>query len=74
MQTKIEAERLTVLIREAHGATLHLIVGSNERGMVFFCCEHAPLLTFQSKGLFARCPICGMKNPLIGEMNANQQG
>jgi hypothetical protein len=72
MQTRIEAERIIALIKNAPTAMFHLIVGSNERGMVFFACEQAPLLTFQSKGLPARCPICGTKNPLMGE--TNQQG
>jgi len=74
MQTRIEAARILALVGKAPGAMLHLVVRSNERGMVIFVCEQAPLLTFQSDGLPARCPICGTKNPLIGEPNANQQG
>lgn len=73
MRTRVEKKRLTVLVRRTPSTTLHLIVGGTVRGMVFFACEQAPLLTFQSSGLPARCPICGMKNPLTGELNANQK-
>jgi hypothetical protein len=51
---------------------LHLIVDSGERGMVFFACEQAPLMTFQSYGLPAHCPVCRGQNPLGGEANANR--
>ena len=65
--------RLAVLVKNAPSTRLHLIVGSNDRGMVFFCCEQSPMLTLQAYGLPARCPICGKENPLRGEAHDNQQ-
>jgi hypothetical protein len=58
------SDRLTVFVKNAPSTTLHLIVGSSERGTVFFACEHAPLLTFQTYGFVKRCPICRQENPL----------
>jgi hypothetical protein len=66
--------RLAVLVKNAPCATLHLIVGSRERGTVFFACEQAPLMTFQSHGLPSRCPVCSRQNPLRGEAHDYQQG
>jgi hypothetical protein len=64
MTTIDNNQRLTLLVENPPSTTLHLIVGSNERGMLFFACEQAPLLTFKSHGLPARCPICCTQNPL----------
>jgi hypothetical protein len=58
------SERLAIIVKNTPSATLHLIVGTSERGMVFFACEQAPLMTFQSYGLVMRCPICQRENPL----------
>ena len=55
--------RLTLLLENNVNQRLHLLAGNNERGMVSFACEQAPLLTFQSHGLPVRCPICGIENP-----------
>ena len=57
-------QRLAVIVKHAPSTTLHLIVGSSERGMVFFACERAPLMTFQSYGFVKRCPICQQENPI----------
>jgi hypothetical protein len=64
MPTNRNNQRLALLVRIASSATLHLIVGSSERGLVFFACERAPLLTLQSHGLPSRCPVCSNQNPL----------
>ena len=66
MTTIDNNQRLTLLVKNTPSTTLHLIVGSNEREMVFFACEQAPLMTFKSHGLPARCPICCTQNPLKG--------
>lgn len=58
------SERLAVIVKNTPRTTLHLIVGTSERGMVFFACELAPLMTFQSYGFVKRCPICQRENPL----------
>jgi hypothetical protein len=58
------SERLAVIVKSTPSTTLHLIVGTSERGMVFFACEQAPLMTFQSYGFVKRCPICQRENPL----------
>ena len=65
---------LAVLVKKAASATLHLFVGNSKTGTVFFTCEQAPLMTFQSHGLPSRCPVCGIQNPLRGESNAHKQG
>lgn len=67
MATKNYRERLVSLVGQSPTTPLHLVVGDDGRGMVLFACEHAPLLTFQTQGLLARCPICGTQNPLKGE-------
>jgi hypothetical protein len=54
-------------IIETRCRTLHLIVGNSKAGGVFFVCEQAPLMTFQSHGLPSRCPVCAAQNPLSGE-------
>jgi hypothetical protein len=64
MPTNHNNQRLAVLVRNASSATLHLIFGNSERGMVFFACERAPLWTLQSYGLPSRCPVCSNQNPL----------
>jgi hypothetical protein len=64
MPTIDNNQRLAVIVKNAPSTTLHLIVGSSERGMVFFACEQAPLMTFQSYGFVNRCPICQQENPL----------
>ncbi len=74
MTTNADNQRLTILVKQAPSATLHLFVGNSKRGMVFFACEQAPLMTFQSHGLPSRCPICGIQNPLGGEANDNPRG
>ena len=74
MPTIDNNKRLAVLVKNALSATLHLFVGFDERGMLFFACEQAPLCTIQSYGLPARCPICAIQNPLRGESNASQEG
>jgi ssDNA-binding Zn-finger/Zn-ribbon topoisomerase 1 len=51
-------------IIETRCRTLHLIVGNSKAGGVFFACEQAPLMTFQSHGLPSRCPVCNSQNPL----------
>jgi len=61
MPTIDNKQRLLVLVKNAPCATLHLIAGSGETGIVFFACEQAPLMTFQSYGLPSRCPICGSR-------------
>jgi hypothetical protein len=66
--------RHAVLVKNAPSASLHLFFGAGERGIVFFSCEQAPLMTFQSHGLPSRCPVCSNQNPLIGKANANQEG
>ena len=74
MSTIDNKQRLAVLVKNAQCATLHLFVGRRERGTVFFACELAPLMTFQSHGLPSRCPVCSSQNPLRGEANDHQQG
>jgi hypothetical protein len=66
MTTIDNHHRLTHLVKDSPGRTLHLIVDNNQRGIVFFACEQAPLVTFKSHGLPARCPICCTQNPLKG--------
>jgi hypothetical protein len=61
-----------VLVKNAPRASLHLFIGASERGIVFFSCEQAPLMAFQSHGLPSRCPVCSIQNPLIGKANADQ--
>ena len=56
-------QRLAVIATNAPSGTLHVIVGSSERGLRFFACEHVPLMTFQSYGFVKRCPICRQENP-----------
>jgi hypothetical protein len=70
MTTSVNNQRLTLLVESSPSATLHLLVSKNDRGMIFFACELAPLSTFQSHGLPARCPICSSSNPLQGESRA----
>ena len=74
MPTSNNNQRVAVLVKNAPSTTLHLNVGNNERGTVFFACEQAPLMTFQSHGLPSRCPVCCNQNPLRGEANDYQQG
>jgi hypothetical protein len=74
MPTIDNNRRLAVLVNNVPSATLHLIAGSGERGMVFFACEQAPLMTFQSNGLPSRCPVCSSQNPLRGEAHDYKQG
>jgi hypothetical protein len=62
-------QRLTLLVENSPSTMLHLLVGNNDRGMMFFACEQAPLLAFKNHGLPARCPICSMKNPLSRALN-----
>jgi len=64
MQVTKGIRRQAVLVRSARNETIHLIAGSNHRGLVFFCCAHEPLLTLKSHGLPARCPICQQSNPI----------
>jgi hypothetical protein len=59
-------ERLVCIVRTGSAQTLHLITGCTTKGMVTFVCEYSDM-TFQSDGLPARCPICGIRNPLSGE-------
>lgn len=51
MRTTDNGERLAVHVRKAPNAMLHLNLGSNGQGMVYFACEQTPLMTFQSYGL-----------------------
>jgi hypothetical protein len=74
MPTIDNNQRLAVLVKNAPCVTLHLVVGSRERGLVFFVCEQAPLMTFQSYGRPSRCPVCGSQNPLRGEAHDYKQG
>lgn len=74
MPTIDNKQRLAVLVKNAPCATLHLIAGSGERGLVFFACEQAPLMTFQSYGLPSRCPVCSSQNPLRGGGHDYKQG
>ena len=74
MPTSDNNHRLTVLVKNAPSATLHRNAANNERGLVFFACEQAPLMTFQNYGLPSRCPVCSTRNPLGGEANDYQQG
>ncbi len=64
MQRNDDKQRLAVVLKSTPSTTLHLIVGTSERGMVFFACEQAPLMTFQSYGFVKRCPICQQENPI----------
>jgi hypothetical protein len=49
-------------------ATFHFVASENrKRGLVAFVCERQPLMTFQSNGLPAHCPVCGTQNPLVGK-------
>jgi len=75
MRTSIDCERIVALVGKARGSGLHLIVGKNERGIVFFSCEKAPLATLQTFGphKLERCPFCGTKNPLQGDANDSEQ-
>jgi hypothetical protein len=65
-------EKLVSLVRTSPTATIHLVTSNGTTGMVFFACEHAPFLTFQSHGFPARCPVCGKQNPLKGEQARNE--
>lgn len=67
MPTINDNQRQAVLVKTTASATLHLIVGSSERGTVYFACEQAPLMTFQNHGLPPSCPICRIQNPLRRE-------
>ena len=69
MTTINDNQRQAVLVKKTASATLHLIVGNSERGTVFFACEQAPLMTFQSYRLPPRCPVCRIQNPLSREPN-----
>jgi len=73
-QTKTDSRCLGIYATKAPRPRLHLIADINCKGMLFFACEQAPLLTFQSYGLPSRCPVCGVLNPFRGETNANKQG
>jgi hypothetical protein len=64
----IDQRRLRLLVGNGPDTTFHLFIGSNNRGMVFFVCEQAPLLTLKSHDLPARCPICCAQNPLNDRM------
>jgi hypothetical protein len=64
MKTIVNNQRITFLVEKNAGTAFHLLVGSNDRGMVYFVCEQAPLLTLKSYGLPVRCPICRTENPL----------
>jgi hypothetical protein len=55
------------LVYQSSSTPLHLVAGNGGKGIWFFVCEQAPLMTFQNHGLPARCPICGTTNPLSGE-------
>jgi hypothetical protein len=66
MATKNCGECLVSVVRTGSAQTLHLITGDTTRGMVTFVCEYS-VMTFQNHGLPARCPICGIRNPLSGE-------
>jgi hypothetical protein len=74
MPTIDNNQRLAVLVKNAPCDTLHLIVGNSKIGTVFFACEQAPLMTFQSHGLPSRCPVCNRQNPLRGEAHDYKQG
>jgi hypothetical protein len=67
MPTIGNSQRLVVLVKNAPSTTIHLLIGSSERGTVFFACEQAPLMTFQSYGSPKRCPICRQENPVRDE-------
>jgi hypothetical protein len=54
MPTNDNNQRLAILVKNAPSTTLHLIAGNSEKGMVFFACELAPLLTLQSYGFVKR--------------------
>jgi hypothetical protein len=70
MPTLDNKQRLAVLVKNAPSTTLHLIVGKRG-GILFFACEQAAVLTFQSHGLPSRCPVCSDQNPLRGKRCAN---
>jgi hypothetical protein len=57
---------LTMLVKKVTSITIHLILRTSEKGMLFFACEQAPLMTFQSFGSPQRCPICRQENPICG--------
>jgi len=71
MTTKKFTEHPVSIVRNGLTPTLHLVTGSGTSGIVFFCCEQAPLLTFPNQGLPAHCPICRTTNPLKGEAQKN---
>jgi hypothetical protein len=66
--TTIDHKRRLRLLAGMVNTTFYLFVGLNDRGMVFFVCEQAPLLTLKSHKLTARCPICSVQNPLKDRM------
>jgi hypothetical protein len=66
MAAKNCGESMVSVVRTGSTQTLHLITGSTRRGMVTFVCEFS-VMTIHSHGLPARCPICGIRNPLRGE-------
>jgi hypothetical protein len=73
LMPSIDNQRLAVLVKNAPSARFHLIAGNGEKGTLFFACEQAPLTTFQNYGSLTRCPVCGVQNPLIGEIEGTKR-
>ena len=71
MPTSDNNQWVAILVKNAPSTPLHLNVGNDERGTVFFACEQAPLMTFQNHGFPKRCPVCSIENPLSGEAHDN---
>jgi hypothetical protein len=64
MITRVNNQPRALLGENSFGTKFHLLVGRGDRGMVYFVCEQAPLLTLKSHGLPVHCPICRVPNPL----------
>ena len=64
MTTRVNNQPRALLVENGSSAKFHLLVGRDDRGMLQFVCEQAPLLTLKSHGSPIRCPICGAQDPL----------
>jgi len=73
LMASIPDQRLAIIVKNAPNARFHLIAGNGEKGTLFFACEQAPLTTFQNYGPLTRCPVCGVQNPLIGEIEGTKR-
>ena len=64
MTTRANNRPRALLVENGSSTKFHLLVGRDDRGMLQFVCEQAPLLTLKSHGSPVRCPICGAQDPL----------